>query len=264
MPAVGVVAAPGPMPVVGIAAAPGPMPAVGVANAPGPMPAVGVVEAPGQGHPYRGSGVNRNGSYRGRPLQTVRQQPFPRHSAPVAGPAYRPPGGTSLAGGSSIGGRGIMGSSNGAVVDEVSLRLAAVSEALSLLQDVAIIPRLYGVAGSVQVEVEGRAEMQAKTDAASRIERVSDNYCIRTYILRVYVLFRTSMVVVIVDSCASFVGAVGGKGVRKECMLFPTVTAVDCTFFFRVACMVPIDLRYCCNLSSPARWCKPCCRAAGC
>lgn len=59
------------------------------------------------------------------------------------------------------------------MIDEVTLRLATVSEALTLLEDVAILPRLRRMSGSVQVEVNRRAEMRAKADWANRVERVS-------------------------------------------------------------------------------------------
>lgn len=173
MPGPRVANVPGPMPAVGIVEPTGLMPAVGVVEAPGPMPAVGIVEAPWLGHPYRGSGINSNGRYCG-PSLTVRQQPLPHHHAPTASRFYRP-GSAAFTGGSSAGSNGIMGDRNGGGVDEVSLRLVAVTEALSLLEDVAILPRLYSVANAVQVEVDGRAEMQAKIKAAIRIERVSDD-----------------------------------------------------------------------------------------
>lgn len=171
MPAVGAVHPPGPMPAVGVVHPPGPMPAVGVVNPPGPMPAVGIVDAPGPGHRYHGSGVTGSGSYRG-PLQTAWQQPLPRYPALTPGGAYR------------LGGGAFGRSRNGPVVDEVALRLAAVSEALTMLEDVAILPRLYRVAESVQVEVDRRDEVHAQNVTANRIERVSGvslqcNYCSR-------------------------------------------------------------------------------------
>ena len=167
LPAVGIVNPPGPMPAVGVVDPPGPLPAVGVVNPPYPMPpAVGVVDPPVLGHPaYHSGGVaGSSGSYRG-PLQTVWEQPLPRYPAahaPGGGAAYR-------IGGGVFGGR----RSGAAVVDEVSLRLAAVSEALAMLEDVAIRPRLYGVAESVQVEVDRRDEVHAQNVRACRIERVS-------------------------------------------------------------------------------------------
>lgn len=64
------------------------------------------------------------------------------------------------------------GVDGGRVVDEVSLRLASVSDALALLEDVAILPSLYSVSDSVQEESGRRAVMQAKNAAANQIERV--------------------------------------------------------------------------------------------
>lgn len=82
--------------------------------------------------------------------------------------------GRAYAGGGGGGGNNaIRGAVGGVgVVDEVSLRLASVSEALTLLENVAIQPALRNVLDSVQVEVDLRAEMQVKNAAANRIERV--------------------------------------------------------------------------------------------
>ena len=64
----------------------------------------------------------------------------------------------------------------GREVDEVSLRLASVSEALALLEDVAILPALYKVSDTLRVDLDRRAENRAKTTAASRTERVRELY----------------------------------------------------------------------------------------
>lgn len=61
---------------------------------------------------------------------------------------------------------------SGREVDEVSLRLASVSEALTLLEDAAILPSLYRVSDALRVELDRRAEDRAKATSASRIERV--------------------------------------------------------------------------------------------
>ncbi|CAM9851868.1 unnamed protein product, partial [Scytosiphon promiscuus] len=57
------------------------------------------------------------------------------------------------------------------------MRLAAVSEALTLLEDVAILPRLHNVAESVQVDVEQRAEVQARVRWDNRVERMWRSKC---------------------------------------------------------------------------------------
>lgn len=61
---------------------------------------------------------------------------------------------------------------SGEEVDEVSLRLSSVSEALNLLEDAAILPSLYRVSDALRMELDRRAEDRAKATAASRIERV--------------------------------------------------------------------------------------------
>lgn len=58
-------------------------------------------------------------------------------------------------------------------IDEVSQRLAAISEALYLMEQIAILPSLRRVVNAVQVDVGKRGEEQAKNAAAVRIERVS-------------------------------------------------------------------------------------------
>lgn len=58
-------------------------------------------------------------------------------------------------------------------MDEVSLKLKAVSEALTLLEDAAILPSLYRLLEAAQAEVDLRPEARAKAIAADRIERVS-------------------------------------------------------------------------------------------
>ena len=71
-----------------------------------------------------------------------------------------------------VGGEGV-GLGSGEAMDEVSLKLKAVSEALTLLQDAAILPTLYRLLESAQAEVDQRPEARAKALAADRIERVS-------------------------------------------------------------------------------------------
>ncbi len=160
MPAVGAVNPPGPLPAVGVVEPPAPMPAaVGVVNTPGPMQAVGVLEAPGPGCRYyanQGQG----------PWQSVWPYPLRHPPTSASGGAYRP-------GGSGGGG---LSDRNEAGVDEVSLRLAEISGALAMLEDVAILPRLYDVAASVQADVDRRDEVQAQNSMANRIERVR-GYC---------------------------------------------------------------------------------------
>ena len=70
-------------------------------------------------------------------------------------------------------------------MDEVSRKLSAVSEALALLEDAAILPSLYRLLESVQVEVDRRSEARAKTIAADRIERVSVRV-VCLFVLRFY------------------------------------------------------------------------------
>lgn len=88
-------------------------------------------------------------------------------------------GGDGDGGGGGVNGVGVglgtsssRGNGEGAT-DEVSRKLSAVSEALALLEDAAILPSLYRLLESVQVEVDLRSEARAKTIAAGRIERVS-------------------------------------------------------------------------------------------
>lgn len=57
-------------------------------------------------------------------------------------------------------------------VDEVSARLAAMSESLYLMEQIAILPALRRVASVVQTELNRRSEEHAKNVAAIRIERV--------------------------------------------------------------------------------------------
>lgn len=155
-PAVGAVNSPGMPPAVGIVEAPAPLPAVGVVNPPGPMQAVGIVEAPGPGCPHYGN----HG-----PSQSVWPYPLRHPHASALGGAYRPRGN----------GREGLGGRNEAGVDEVSLRLAEISGALAMLEDVAILPRLYDVAASVQADLDRRDEVQAQNNMANRIERVRKN-----------------------------------------------------------------------------------------
>lgn len=85
-------------------------------------------------------------------------------------------GGSSGSGGGDgvgVGVRADSGLGSGDAVDEVSLKLKAVSEALTLLQDAAILPSLYRLLESAQAEVDLRPEARAKAVAADRIERVS-------------------------------------------------------------------------------------------
>ena len=182
MPAVGVVDSPGPTPAVGVVRPTGPLPAVGVVKPPSAMPAVGVVDAPGPGHP----------AHRGL-LQPVWQQPLPRYPAPAPAPA-----GAYRMGGGAFGGR-----RSGPVVDEVSLRLAAVSEALAMLEDVAILPRLYSVGDSVRVEVGRRDEAHAQNARANRTERVSACLSGKTCVL----VFWSSFVLCLVRVSVGFVSA---------------------------------------------------------
>lgn len=65
----------------------------------------------------------------------------------------------------------------GQSVDEVSARLAAISESLYLMEQIAILPSLRRVARLVQRDVDGRSEEHAKNVAAVRIERVSPASC---------------------------------------------------------------------------------------
>lgn len=74
-------------------------------------------------------------------------------------------------GGDSCGG-GSGQKNSGREIDEVSLRLSSVSEALTLLEDAAILPSLYRVSDALRMELDRRAEDRAKATAASRIERV--------------------------------------------------------------------------------------------
>lgn len=62
---------------------------------------------------------------------------------------------------------------NRGATSEVSFRLGTLTEALSLLEDVAILPALKRVASAVQVTLDQSPEDRAKNIAAIRIERVS-------------------------------------------------------------------------------------------
>lgn len=65
------------------------------------------------------------------------------------------------------------------LTDDVSLRLAAMTEALRLMERIAILPALRRVAVAAQAEVDLSAENKAKNIAAIRIERVSDRFNLR-------------------------------------------------------------------------------------
>lgn len=191
-PAVGVVTAPGTLlPAVGVVRAPGPrrapsagggpMQAVGIVEAPGPMQAVGIVEAPRPCQSRRPDvNIHRGG------LQAVRQKPptsrfstqasaggvcRPRSGAIAPGWGSSCNGAAAAAGGIQAAG-GVSGG-HGGMIDEVALRLATVSEALTLLEEVAILPQLRRMSRSVRVDVKRRPEMRAKADWANRVERVS-------------------------------------------------------------------------------------------
>lgn len=132
--------------------------------------AVGVVPAPNScaGYVDRNPYLGLNGGRRDVPI-FWRQPSRPPPPPPVA--AFGPRSPTR---GSSVGERAVIAQAIrvGGRVDEVSMRLGSVSEALSLLEDVAILPALRRVSDAVQAELDQRPETKAKNHAANRIERV--------------------------------------------------------------------------------------------